>query len=287
MIYNTFKSPALQGFFCPSLNNYCIAILGMDKKTAIHNWISQGMAFDTGVELFLKFHNSAYYRKQLSLGLRGQLDCNYKVMKHELCKMVRLNYLEVEKKGFVTIKNKLEFNLSDENRIEFNVSNKKEVLSRKKTARELYPKIDWQCDANIDTCYILIGKQITAYHAYCDFHVKLRNAKSLDDVNKYAQLVIQNVIENRLCIDELQEYNDNGVFKKKHTYFHQIDLETEIKKMSVKQLAKELSLVNNYISRYSSYIKKDPDNKNVENWKEYIKEYSLKKELINKYLDVV
>jgi len=254
-------------------------------KNQVIIWLEQGCNFETGRAIFCENSINAHFKKVLML----ENDRKYleKVLYTELLNLAKITKTEAHKIQNQSTVQRIE--IPSEPIIATIIpqpeAEEKFQKEYKKTVREMYPNINFNNDPKIDIIYILIGKQITSYHNYVEAHRQLRKSISHEDVIKYTKIVVENVKENKMLIDELNNYNNHNDFLYIHPYFAEINLIAELKALSHLQLSTRLTNLKTYISRYENNILNKAEDKNRGKWENHLASYRKEQELINNMLN--
>ena len=140
------------------------------------------------------------------------------------------------------------------------------VLSKKISAVEVPANLprpsfreNWSFLADADCpseLKVLASDKITAYWNYVDAHQKLFSCFSLEECLVQAKKVVENYIENRKIHSELAYYKEHRSVLGKHPIFDEMKRLAELRRLSIQELFRRKSNLEDAIWRVKSEIKK-------------------------------
>lgn len=131
---------------------------------------------------------------------------------------------------------------------------------------------------------VLVHDMLTAYTTYVDLHPKLFEVTTIEDLQKVAQGVVENYIENHAIWDELNHYKATGEILGKHPIFAKNDRMAEIQAMTTAEQVKLQKNLMNNLARTKKNIADKPDHKNTAERKASIAQWEIELEEVNRIL---
>lgn len=130
----------------------------------------------------------------------------------------------------------------------------------------------------------LVGLMLTAYDSYRENHEKLFNATSDEEISELSKITVEDFIEDRLILDELNHYKNTGEILGKHPIFSVISVEKEFEALTSEALAKAIGNLRSNISRKNTSIElemkeESPNSEKIEKWSKQSGEMKMKLEI--------
>lgn len=134
-----------------------------------------------------------------------------------------------------------------------------------------------------DVLKVLVADMFTAYGKYRDAHQQLTRVPDDKMAPELTETVINNFLEDRAIMAELEYYRDNGQLLGKHPKVAAQGKSNEISDMSDFDLAKALKNAMSNVSKASLAIVRQPDKVNIN--KERLAKWTARKAAIQAEID--
>jgi len=234
-------------------------------KELVEKWVQNGCDYSEGVAIFQQYGNNAILLKNLQSRRNPTLAA---LLKAQLLKIAGVSEHSAMQKQSI---------------VEKKVIIESPETESKQKARNMYPNIQWgESNPDMETIYILFGKQITSWHLRNQLHEKLQEASTEHDIHELSEQAVKAELENKACIAELQTYNNTGKFLYEHSIFTQSNRLAELRTMKAttpSEFFQHIANVKNYISRYEKKLQKNEKDIKA---KDNLEKYKTELELIQK-----
>ncbi len=247
-------------------------------NTKIYTWLKSDKSFAEGVKLYHEFgHNMAF--KHL-LNAQGENEITKAQLMYELQQLSGLD--EAEFNHYLKAATEEKKNVVIPEIV--TIATLPEEIVKTIKLRQEFPFLN---DANCpDELKILVADRIKAYHTYVNAHQELFDATNDEELQAVAETVVENYLENQQIWNELNHYKETGEILGENNIFDWVKREAEIRAMQTGELAKLREGLKNNISRTKKLIKDEPTHKNTMEREVSVKQMTKELTLVNQLLGI-
>lgn len=197
------------------------------NKELIIQWLKAGAIYQDGVLLFKKIHGN---RHPLLILLKEESRLKALVLKQVLRALKENDPVAIA-----------------------NTPEPVKTIEKPKLREDFAFLSDPDCPAELK---ILAADKITAYHNYVSGHEKLFDATSKQEQFDAVKFTVENFMENRRIIKELEHYKKHKKILGDHRIFKSMERVQELRKLNVLELVKLQGKLNQNIWRIKSELAK-------------------------------